>query len=732
MTDERFSHAIRAYEAGRYKEAELLSSEILRDEPDNFRALNMLGMCLHERGESDEGAAYVMKALARNSQYLAAYNNLAAIYKETKQFERALAMLSTAIDIFPDSAQLFLLKATILLELDRSADAIESLNISLQLEPGSPEALTKMGAALSKLGRYPDALIFHKKALGLRPDYALAWLNIGQALNLMKRYSEALAACDKAIALDPNFAEAHVGRGHLLHSLGRYDEALAAYQTALKRESNLAEAWAGLGLTLCRLGRRKDAFDALQRAETLNPGLKFLPGDVLHAKMQICDWRDFENESSSLIARVENSQPVADPFMFLSLPSTAAQRLRCAKIYAETVVHAIDRHKPVACSSHSRIRLGYISADFREHAVAHLISGVLERHDKSRFEIFAISLGRNDNSSMRTRIERAVEHFIDVHSKSDQEVVNIMRDLEIDIAIDLTGYTQDARTNVLATRPAPLQINFLGYAGTMGADFIDYIVADETVIPIADQPHYKEKIVYLPDTYFSGGGAMAFPGDCLSRSNVGLPEKSFVFCSFVNSYKITPDIFSIWMRLLAKIEGSVLWLQAGDAAENLRREARARGILPERLVFAARKNFEDYLAQHRLADLFLDTLYFNAHTTASHALWMGLPVLTCLGSTMAGRGGASILGAIGLPELVAKTAEEYEALAIRFAADPVWRESIRAKLAGNRKTHPLFDTARYTRHLEAAYDIMWRRYNAGERPECFRVRELKQTEFGTN
>ena len=374
-----------------------------------------------------------------------------------------------------------------------------------------------------------------------------------------------------------------------------------------------------------------------------------------------------------------------------------------------------------------RIKIAYLSADFRQHPVAYLMAELLERHDRGRFEIIGLSFGPDDRSEMRARLVAAFDQFLDVRAKSDAEVARLLCELKVDIAIDLQGYTRDCRPRILAHRPAPIQVNYLGFPGTMGAEFIDYIIADETVVPFEHQPFYAEKIVHLPDCYQVNDTKRKIAEWMPTRQEVELPEEGCAFCCFNNNWKITPEVFGVWMRLLHAVEGSVLWLFGDNesAERNLRKEAQARGIDPARLVFAGRLPLEDHLARHRLADLFLDTLPYNAHTTASDALWIGLPVVTRLGGSFAGRVAASLLNAIGLPELVTHSIEDYEALALRLAKDPSLLEGYRNRLATNRLTHPLFDTDRFRRHIEAAYLQMWEIWQRGEQPRSFAVEALQ-------
>jgi predicted O-linked N-acetylglucosamine transferase (SPINDLY family) len=373
--------------------------------------------------------------------------------------------------------------------------------------------------------------------------------------------------------------------------------------------------------------------------------------------------------------------------------------------------------------AHDRLRVAYLSADFNEHPTAYLTAGLFEQHDTSRFEITALSFGQNDNSPARRRLEAAFEHFIDVGGNSDQEIAALMRRTEIDIAVDLMGFTKDHRLGVLARRAAPIQVNYLGYPGTTGAPYMDYILADATVIPEDHDAFYAERVVRIPGTYQINDNRRAIGQRTPTREECGLPQNAFVFCCFNNPQKITPEIFDIWMRLLQATEGSVLWLITGiaKAAANLRLEAEKRGVAPERLIFAPKASVADHLARHRLADLCLDTLPYNAHTTASDALWAGLPVLTCLGETFAGRVAASLLKAIGLDALITRTLAEYEALALRLARDPAYLAALKDTLNRNRDTSLLFDTQGATRHIEAAYQTMIEIARRHEKPRGFNV-----------
>jgi predicted O-linked N-acetylglucosamine transferase (SPINDLY family) len=472
------------------------------------------------------------------------------------------------------------------------------------------------------------------------------------------------------------------------------------------------------------MGCHEDAGRDIEHALALNADLPYAAGALLHARMYACDWRTYERDSADLLAKIRDGKRVAEPLTILNISNCAADQLVCAQTY-------INDRFPVASTplwrgeryAHDRIRVAYLSADFHDHAVMYLMAGLFERHDRARFDVVGVSFGPDPPTEMRVRLKQASERFIDVSHSRDDEIAKLLRELEIDVAVDLKGFTDDARTSIFAFRPAPIQVNYLGYPGTIGAPYIDYIIADRIVIAHDQHDDYAENVVYLPDCYQVNDSMRAIAERTPTRTEAGLPEAGFVFCSFNNNYKITPAMFDVWMRLLREIDGSVLWLFEGNAAApaNLRREARNRGVPPERLVFAPKTDVANHLARHRLADLFLDTQPWNAHTTASDALWAGLPVVTCIGTTFAGRVAASLLEAVGLPELVTPTLAKYEALALQLAREPHLLAGIKQKLLDNRRIFPLFNTDRSRRHIEAAYSEMFARHQRGEAPASFAI-----------
>jgi predicted O-linked N-acetylglucosamine transferase (SPINDLY family) len=543
---------------------------------------------------------------------------------------------------------------------------------------------------------------------------------------VLKRYDEALAAFDRALALKPDLAEAWLGRGNVFVWLKRYEEALAAFDRALALKPDFPEAWNSRGILLIELKRYHEAIDACDKALALNPNLDGIEGLRLRCKTNLCDWTDFTDECEHLNSSLKNGKGSTDPFSFLGISASPEHQRKCAELWVAKKYPSFDKSTwRGEVYKHDRIRIAYVSADFHQHAVSYLIAGMFECHDRSQFEVMAISFGPDDASEMRQRLRNSFEHFIDGKAYDDDEIASQIKNAEIDILIDLKGFTNDARTGIFARRPAPIQVNYLGYPGTMGADYIDYIIADGTLIPDSYQAHYTEKIVYLPNSYQANDKKRPISDKVFTRLELELPENGIIFCCFNDNYKILPDIFDRWMQILLQIEGSVLWLLVDNAsaASNLRKEAEARGVSGERLVFAGRMPLPDHLARYRLADLFLDTLPYNAHTTASDALWAGLPVLTQIGETFAGRVSGSLLTAIGLPELITSTPQAYEHRAIELAINPEKLAAIKHRLANNRITTSLFDTQLYARHIEAAYRAMYERYQANVQPDHIHVRQ---------
>ena len=720
---QRLARAIGLHQEGHLAEAERGYKAILIDSPLHFDALHLLGVIQLQHGRLEEARRLLSAALEVDPRSADAHAHLGSALHALGRFDEALVQYDDALAIRPFSAPILSNRGVTLNEMRRYKEALSSYDEALAIAPDLAAALCNRSGPLSKLFRHEEALASCDRALSVDPGCGRAHSTRGAVLNGVHRHDEALESCDKAIALDPNDAYGHFNRGVALHALGQREDALASFNRAKALMPGLPDASLFRGITLDALGRYEEAAEEFERALKLHPDTDFALGNLVLSRIRICEWRTYADDLRRLIDRTRAGRPCAVPFTMLAVSDSPADQLACALTFArETCPVSRFPMWRGEIYEHDKIRIAYLSADFHDHATAHLMVELFERHDRGRFDISAISFGPDRKCEMRSRLVSSFDHFIDVRAKGDPDIAMLLRELEIDIAVDLKGYTENARPGILAHRPAPIQVSYLGYPATSAASYIDYILADEFVIPRGTAAKFSEQVVYLPDCY-QVNSQRRIGERTPQRSEAGLPDRSFVFCCFNNSYKITPAIFDVWMRLLRQIEGSVLWLLGGNGSteNNLRREAQAREVDPARLVFAKRAPLDEHLARHRLADLFLDTLPCNAHTTASDALWAGLPVLTCTGDTFAGRVAGSILRAIGLPELVTETFNQYETLAFELATRRNRLAAVRQKLSRNRVTFSLFDTDRTCRYIEAAYVGMWDRHRRGIRPEGFAV-----------
>lgn len=558
--------------------------------------------------------------------------------------------------------------------------------------PQHADCLHLLGVIHHQLWREEEALVYINRALQINPQMAAAYSNKGLVLHRLMRLNEAIASYSQAITLAPGFVDALYNRANAYKDKQSFALACADYEQILK----------------------------------LDPGSSYCLGTLLYTRASMCDWRS-QHLLPQLAQQVAASTRASLPFTLLTLLDDPYLQLACARIYIA------DRYPPRPALwrgeiyRHQRIRIAYLSADFHDHATAYLMAELFELHDHASFEIHVFSFGVDKSGAMRQRLSNAVTRFYDVNAASDAQIATMLRQQEIDIAIDLKGFTQHSRSAIFSYRAAPVQVNYLGYPGTMGAPYIDYIIADRHIIPAEDDCYYQEKVVRLPDSYQVNDSKRVIADDTPSRAELGLPANGFVFCSFNNHYKITPDVFAVWMRLLQQVSGSVLWLLGSnpEAEANLRLAAQEHGVDPVRLVFAARTSLPGHLARHRQADLFVDTVPVNAHTGASDALWAGLPVLTVTGRAFAGRVAGSLLKAIGLPELICTNLEEYERLALELATDHAKLAQLKAKLAANKRQAPLFDTLRFCKHLETAYRTMYERQHNGLAPASMTIEQIR-------
>ncbi|MFO1316470.1 MAG: tetratricopeptide repeat protein [Burkholderiales bacterium] len=635
----------------------------------------------------------------------------------------AEALCHAALAADPGHFEAQFLLGTLAGQAGRMAESARLLAHAVARHGGSANAHNNLGNALQALNRLDEALASYDRALALNAEHGDAHYNRGIVLAALRRNDEALASYERALTLRPESADAHANRGLVLRELGRHADAVAAFDRAIVLQPAHAGAHVNRGLVLREMKRLPEALASLARGLALDPAHPFVFGEWLHTRMQMCDWAGIDRDFARLAAGIAHGEPICAPFTVLATPvptslqALAAQAWTRARFPPDTTFPAIARRP-----RRDRIRVAYVSPDFREHPVGRLVVAALEAHDRARFEVTAIAIGRADGGDVQRRVMRAADRYVDARALGDREVAQRARELGVDIAIDLAGYTTDSRPGIFALRAAPVQASYLGYLGTMGAPYIDYLIADRVTIPDADRPRYAERIVRLP-AYFPDDVTRRPAERAPTREACGLPASGFVFCCFNNSYKLLPETLDRWTAILRGVPGAVLFLYAENAwaQANLRREFAARGIGPQRLVFAAWQPHGDYLARYAVADLFLDTHPYNAGTTASDALWAGLPVLTYAGDTFAGRVAASLLVAAGVPELVAATPAAYVASAIDLASRPDRLHALRQRLAGRRVAAPAGPPAAHTRWLESAYEAMHARWQAGLAPDHIEI-----------
>lgn len=775
------SQALQHYAAGARAETDRVCREILRLDPLQPDAVYLLGVLALDAGRADEALLHFHHAALLRPGTAAFLNGLGEAYRSSGRREEAGAAFREAIRLDPALPAAHNALGNLLMDLGDANAAIASFRAAIAARPDYERAYLNLGRALQMQGALDEAGAAYEEALRLRPRYSIACNNLGalrlvqgrpaeavehlqRAIEVQSDYPEAHAnlgsayaalgdpgkSCghfQRAIQHRPNYARAHHGLGQALESVGEYIAAVRSYREAIRHDPKLAAAHESLGNLLLLQPDLEGARAALERALELDPANAHAFSRLVYTRQMLCDWRNRDADLARLWSDAEariaagEATPVS-PLNAVMLPWSAARQLAVARSHSRVFAENAAKLKgelageplpPMAepgAAAGGRLRIGYLSNEFRDHAVSHLVQGVFELHDRERFEVFGYSFGVDDGSSYRKRIAAGCEHFRDLREKSLTESARAIRGDRLHVLVDLQGYAGFPRMALMAQRLAPIQVNYLGHPGTTGADFIDYLIGDPVVTPAAHAADYPERLVRLPNCYLATDHTQPIAADAGSRADHGLPEKAVVFCAFNTSYKLEPRGFDVWMRILHRVPGSVLWLSpaAGAAAGNLLREAAARGVPTERIVFARRMPGKaEHLARHKLADLFLDTLDYNGHTTGCDALWAGLPVLTCPGETFASRVGASMLTAIGLGELIARDLESYERLAVELAQDPQRLQALRDKLARQRTAAPLFDTPRLVRNLEAAYEEMWRRRQTGGPPRAIDVATLARS-----
>ncbi|MGH6829119.1 MAG: tetratricopeptide repeat protein [Rhizomicrobium sp.] len=724
MLQQLIQQALALHRAGRVAEAEPLYFQILALDKDFYPALHLLGLLRLHQGRPGEALSFIEQALHLKPGVPEMLANRGIALEGLGRHQEALEELSRVVEIQPASGRAWSNRGALLSRLDRHREALDDFDRATRFDPSSAEAWYNRGVVLARFLRHEEALESYDRVLRLRPDHADARNNRGLALEALSRNEEALDSFESLLKEKPEHAGFVVNRASVLRALERPDEALKSYDRALELDPTLASALASRSNLLWT--RKGDIVGALRDAETLfagTPGYPYALGDMVHLRMQAGQWQGLEAARGAIDEGVRKGEPVVHPYVYQAISSSMADLLTCARSYAARTYPAREANFKRGSRSPRKIRLGYVSGEFRAQATMYLATGLFEHHDRERFEVLAFDNGRDDASPERARVKSAFDRFHSIRALSDGEAARLIEREAIDILVNLNGYFGAMRMGVFAHRPAPIQVNYLGFPGTLGADYIDYILADAEVIPQGEERFYSEKVVRLPDSYQINDNRRPVPAPA-SRDHHGLKEGNFVFCHFNYAYKIAPEMFALWLKLMADVPGSVLWLLESNVrfSRAAREEAAHRGVDPARIVFAPELAHHAHLSRLGLGDLFLDSLPYNAHTTASDALWAGLPLLTCRGTTFPGRVAASLLAAVGMKELIAETMEDYEHMALELARNPVLLASYRARLLRSRALAALFDTARTTAHIEAAYETMMTRWRKDEAPAAFAVR----------
>jgi len=707
----------------KHKEAIDCYKNVLKLNPNDASVLSNFGVSLSAISKVKEALSIFKKSLEINPNSPESWYNAGNTLCDLGEHEEALFYYEKSIKINPNYYQAHNNYGKAFFDLNRNIEALAYYDKALEINQSFPDCLINKGEVLRSLKRYDEAITQYDQALSLKPDYAEAWSNKGVTLHELKRYHEAISHYDQALSLKPDYAEAWSNKGVTLHELKRYHEAIAHYDQALSLKPDYAEAWSNKGVTLHELKRYDEAITHYDQALRIKPNINWIYGNLVHTKIQICSYSDLTDRIKYISKKVMENQKISQPFASLAFSDDAQLHKKSSEIYAQ------DRY-PInsflgdipRSSKKEKIRIAYFSPDFRNHPISLLTSELFELHDRSKFEVFAFSLqGTSFKDEISLRLRSSFDRFIDVEDMPDLEIAQLSRELMVDIAIDLAGPTKYSRTGIFSYGVAPIQVNWLGYPGTVGADFMDYIVADKIVIPMAHRQFYTEKVAYLPNTYMVDDSRRIASSRVFTREECGLPENAFVYCCFNNDYKFNPQILDRWANILLSVENGILWISENNEyfKVNIKNEFEKRGIDPFRIIFAQRVELmADHLARYALADLFLDTHPYNAHTTAIDSLKSGVPVLTLKGQSFASRVAASLLHAIQLPELITTSEAEYELLAIELASNPRRLADLKKKLLFNHSICSLFDTQLFTKNLETLYAQMYQRYHAGLPPDC--------------
>lgn len=680
--DVNLKKAVSLFKNGNLNEAEKICNDLKKKDPNNLINLNLLGIILFQKKEFSNSIKIIKESISLNFKQAETQNNLGIVNLEIKNF----------------------------------INAIEAFKNSIKINPNFNEAYINIGVALKEINKNQEAIGYWEKAIQLKKNNPRAYNNIGNVYFEMNKPEISIEYYNNAISFDNNFYNAYFNRGNAKQKMNLLNESIKDYNEAIRINNNYAEAYVARGNSLRNLDKLSDTLKDYEKGYKLNPNYQNLYGNIFFIKKNLCDWKNYKNEYLFLNNNIQEENKIINPFISLStFNSSEIQKKIANEHFQKKFKKKISLSKNILfknLKSKDKIKVGYYSSDFKNHAMSQLLAGLFETHNRDEFEIIGFSLIQNKSDEIKERIIKSFDTFIDVSTKSEKEIAEISRNLDIDIAVDLMGYTKSNRFEIFIEKCAPIQINFLGYPGTLGSDCIDYIIADKTLISKEDEKHYSEKIIYLPDTYQSNDSKRIISEKKFSRKDFNLPDDKFIFCCFNKKYKIDPNIFELWMNILKKVDNSVLWLldDENESTTNLIYETKLRDVDPKRIIFSKKIPTHEHLARHSLADLFLDTFPYGAHTTASDALWSGLPVITKKGNSFASRVASSLLKAISIEELITFNDQEYQDLAVKLATDKKQLNLIKDKLSRNIKTEPLFNTALFTSNIEKAYKLVNKKF----------------------
>lgn len=751
---ELIGEAISLYQNGFITEAEESLLKVLKAQKNNLPAFEILGLIKATSGDHIGAAKYLKKAVQINPNNFSTRYNLAKALADCNEHNESIPHHERAVKLAPLNLDAWINYGKSLAILKKNSAALGAFNEALKINPGHIESRLNRGIALRGLGSVDDALVEFQKVVGQDPNNYLAIQNLGLSYLIKKQYQESLNYLNQAYSLNPNDVTLLLAKGQALFESKRYEDAILISEEILKIDLNSCEALSNIGSALNELNRLEDAIsyfdkalaldpmqadahsnkglaysklkrlseslESYNKAYQINPNIDFLLGSKLNIQMLIGDRNNIEEETAGLIPALAENKRVVAPFGLMSLIDSPSAHLKAATVWASTNAHIeeLETTKKIRSIDNRKIKLAYISADFKNHPVSHLTAELFELHNRNQFEVYAISLAKVGHSdATRKRLEKAFDHFVDVEEKSDLEIAEFCRNLGINIAIDLGGYTEGARIDIFKFRAAPIQVNYLGYPGSLGTKSFDYIIADKIVIPEQARNFFTEKIAYLPDCYMVDDSRRLPSASPVTRNEFDLPEDAFVFCCFNNSYKLNGHVIQMWSNILNAVVGSVLWLSENNATfqQNLIAEFAKYGVESTRIFFAKRMELiSDHLRRHKLADLFLDTYPFNAHTTAIDSLKSGLPLITILGDSFPARVASSLLTTLSLPELITSNAQEYEELAIDLGNNPSKVILLKEKLASQLLISPLFNTKLFATNLESLYIEIQRRYENDE------------------